>query len=76
MNKDIGWFEISMKNSKFGHLLETLRYLFEDVQSHLFSYLSGRTIPLEVPSWAKLHDQVNVVGSCDDLVELDNVRVF
>lgn len=50
MNKDIGWFEISMKNSKFGHLLETLRYLFEDVQSHLFSYLSGRTIPLEVPS--------------------------
>ncbi len=76
MYKNVSWFQIAVNDSKFVHFLEPLSNLLENIQGSFFVDFACRAITLEISTGTILHDEVDVIGSGDDLIEFNYIGVL
>ena len=76
IEKQILGLEISMNNTQLMKVLDASDYLMEEAASlRLLDSLALNDVVKELSSACVLHDQIELLRSLDDLVELDDVRM-
>ena len=76
MYENVGRFQIAVNNPEFVHFFKAFGYLPDDIEGSLLVDFAGGTEALQIPTGAKLHNQINVVACSDNIVKFDYVGVL